>query len=55
MIYDAIIIGGGIAGMATDIGLTKYGLYIKIIERTPGMNPMGAALGIFPNGLTALN
>ena len=52
--FDVIIIGGGIAGFATGLAFTKLGYKVKIIEKALELYPVGAAIGLFPNGLNAL-
>ena len=53
---DAIIIGGGIVGLATSVALLERtkSVKIKVYERANTFRPMGALLGFFPNGQTAL-
>jgi 2-polyprenyl-6-methoxyphenol hydroxylase-like FAD-dependent oxidoreductase len=55
-IYDVIIIGGGIAGLATGVSILSHNpeCRIKIFEKASGYYPLGAALGLFPNGLEAI-
>ena len=52
---DVIIVGGGIAGLACGIALASEGLTVRIYERAAQLRPIGAAIGLFPNGLTALS
>jgi 2-polyprenyl-6-methoxyphenol hydroxylase-like FAD-dependent oxidoreductase len=53
--YDVIIIGGGIVGMACAVALSRKGVKrIKIYEKALSLQPVGAAIGLFPNGLAAL-
>lgn len=52
---DVIIIGGGISGMATAASLCRRGVTnILILEKASALRPVGAAIGLFPNGLAAL-
>jgi 2-polyprenyl-6-methoxyphenol hydroxylase-like FAD-dependent oxidoreductase len=51
----ATIIGAGIAGTATAIGLTHAGWHITLHERTTHPETSGAALGIWPTALAALD
>jgi 2-polyprenyl-6-methoxyphenol hydroxylase-like FAD-dependent oxidoreductase len=55
-IYDVIIIGGGIAGLATGVSILSHNpeCRIKIFEKASAYYPLGAALGLFPNGLEAI-
>ena len=50
----AIIIGGGIAGLATAIGLTNKGIEVEVYESAPAFKPVGAAILLAPNGLEVL-
>jgi salicylate hydroxylase len=55
---DVVIIGGGLVGMATAVPLAHRGgiglSKIQIYERASSLRPIGAAIGLYPNGLTAL-
>lgn len=50
----AIIIGGGIAGLATAIGLKNKGIEVAVYESAPAFKPVGAAILLAPNGLAVL-
>ncbi|OJJ23030.1 hypothetical protein BKI52_01370 [marine bacterium AO1-C] len=50
----AIIIGGGIAGLATAIGLKNKGIEIEVYESASAFKPVGAAILLAPNGLEVL-
>lgn len=57
MKYDFIIVGGGIAGLATAIALQKEGYHVKVLERSTELKVVGAGLGLGANawkGLTRL-
>ncbi|MCM3454513.1 FAD-dependent oxidoreductase [Heyndrickxia oleronia] len=57
MKYDFIIVGGGIAGLATAIALQKDGYHVKVLERSTELKVVGAGLGLGANawkGLTRL-
>jgi 2-polyprenyl-6-methoxyphenol hydroxylase-like FAD-dependent oxidoreductase len=51
----ATIIGGGIAGAATAIGLVHAGWRVTVLEQAPQMETSGAALGMWPGAMTALD
>jgi 2-polyprenyl-6-methoxyphenol hydroxylase-like FAD-dependent oxidoreductase len=51
----ALIIGGGIAGLAAAITLRKAGWEISVRERAPDFTEVGLGFIILPNGLEALD
>ena len=56
--YDVILIGGGITGLATAAALLHREQFppsrLLILEKARMIQPIGATLGLFPNGLAAL-
>lgn len=50
----SIIIGGGIAGLATAVGLRKKNIEVAVYESAPEFKPVGAGILLAPNGLEAL-
>ncbi len=50
-----IIIGGGIAGLATAISLKKLGHSVKVFESKPDILGLGAGLGLAANAMKALD
>src|SRR5699024_2164251 len=52
---DVAIIGGGIGGLATAVGLHKIGIKAHIYERTKLFKPLGAGIGIGSNVMLVLN
>ena len=54
MIRSAIVIGGGIAGMATAAVLGRMGVSVTVLEQAPALKEVGAGLQISPNGLCVL-
>ena len=50
----AIIVGGGIAGLATGIAFAKAGWDVTVLERARSIEPMGAALSLWPNACAAM-
>jgi salicylate hydroxylase len=54
MIRSAIVIGGGIAGMATAAVLGRLGVSVTVLEQAPELKEVGAGLQISPNGLAVL-
>src|SRR5262245_33897516 len=51
----AIIIGGGIAGLACALALTRRGWQVEVLERAPEFTEAGAGLSLWPNALRALD
>ena len=51
----AIIIGAGIGGLTSAVALAGQGWNVQVIERTPGLRPVGYALVIAPNAQRALD
>ncbi|WP_102143125.1 FAD-dependent oxidoreductase [Mycobacterium hubeiense] len=50
----AIVIGGGIAGLATAAGLCRTGWRVTLFEQAPEFTPVGAGIVVAPNGVRAL-
>ena len=50
----AIIVGGGIAGLASGIAFANAGWEVTVLERAPRIEPMGAALSLWPNACAAM-
>lgn len=40
----AIVIGGGIAGLASALALTRRGWHVEVLERAPEFGEVGAGL-----------
>ncbi|MFD9726260.1 FAD-dependent monooxygenase [Streptomyces sp. NPDC059072] len=51
----AVIIGGGIGGLAAAIGLRRIGWEVTVVERTPVLDDAGAGISLAANGLRALD
>lgn len=54
MFRNAIVLGGGIAGMAVAAALGQRGVAVTLIEQAEDINEVGAGLQISPNGLAVL-
>ena len=50
----AIIIGGGIGGLAAGIALRQDGFRVEVFERAPRLHEVGAGLTLWPNAVRAL-
>ncbi len=51
----AIIIGAGMAGLATGIALRQAGYEVEIYEKTRKLRPAGAGISLWSNGIKVLN
>ena len=51
----AIIIGSGIAGLATGISLRQAGYEVEIYEKASKLTPAGAGISLWSNGIKFLN
>lgn len=52
--WDLIIVGGGIGGLSAARFMRKSGLKTLVLERSPGLNEVGAGLQLAPNAQAAL-
>ncbi|MFI9050962.1 FAD-dependent monooxygenase [Streptomyces sp. NPDC053427] len=52
---SAVVIGGGIGGLAAAIALRADGWRVEILERADAAPPAGTALGLWPTALAALD
>jgi len=50
----AVVVGGGIAGLASAVALAQAGWRVTVLERAPAFGEVGAGLGVTANGMTAL-
>ncbi len=50
----AIIIGGGIGGLAAAVALQQIGHEVEVYERAPALREVGAGIGLWANGLRVL-
>jgi 2-polyprenyl-6-methoxyphenol hydroxylase-like FAD-dependent oxidoreductase len=51
----AIVIGGGIAGVAAALAARRAGWHVRVFERAPAIDRLGAGLMMWANGLQALD
>ncbi|KAM0940462.1 putative FAD-binding domain, FAD/NAD(P)-binding domain superfamily [Dioscorea sansibarensis] len=54
-IYEVVIVGAGIAGVATALALKKVGIQSVVLERSHELRTTGAALTLSPNAWRALD
>lgn len=52
---EVVVVGGGIAGLATATALKRVGVRALVLEKSEKLRATGAALTIFPNGWLALD
>lgn len=52
---QAIIVGGGIGGLAAAIGLRRAGCDVAVYERAPELDEVGAGLTLWANAIRALD
>ncbi|MCP2169878.1 FAD-dependent monooxygenase [Goodfellowiella coeruleoviolacea] len=51
----AIVVGGGVGGLAAAVALHRQGWRIEVLERAPAFTEVGAGLALQPNALRALD
>lgn len=54
MAGSAIVVGAGVGGLATALGLRRAGWRVSVLERRSSLEQYGAAFGIQPGAQTAL-
>lgn len=52
---SAIVVGGGVGGLAAAVALGRAGVGVRVLERSPELRTSGAGLWLWPNGLAALD
>ncbi|MGH8794802.1 MAG: FAD-dependent monooxygenase, partial [Stackebrandtia sp.] len=51
----AVVVGGGIAGLASAASLLRAGWQVRVLERAAEFNEVGAGLAVTRNGMAALD
>jgi len=51
----ALIVGGGIGGLATAIALSRAGVEVQVFERAPEIREVGAGISLWANAIRALD
>ncbi len=51
----AVIVGGGIAGLASASALLQRGWDVDVLERAPEFTEVGAGISVWPNAMNALD
>ena len=49
------IVGAGTAGLATALFLARQGFSVRLLERVPVLQPVGAGILLQPSGLAVLH
>ena len=52
---SAVVVGGGIGGLATAIALCSRGWRVRVFERAPELTEVGAGISLWSNALRALD
>jgi 2-polyprenyl-6-methoxyphenol hydroxylase-like FAD-dependent oxidoreductase len=52
---SAIVVGGGIGGLATAVALVGRGWRVRVLERAEAFSEVGAGISLWPNALRALD
>ncbi|MFH8658625.1 FAD-dependent monooxygenase [Streptomyces afghaniensis] len=52
---SAVVVGGGIGGLAAAIGLRLIGWEVTVVERAPVLADVGAGISLHANGIRALD
>jgi 2-polyprenyl-6-methoxyphenol hydroxylase-like FAD-dependent oxidoreductase len=52
---SAVVVGGGIGGLAAAVALRRVGWRVTVLERAPGFGEIGAGITLFSNGLRCLD
>ncbi|RRT81389.1 hypothetical protein B296_00009842 [Ensete ventricosum] len=53
--HEVVIVGAGIAGLATAVALKIVGMQTLVLERSPELRAAGAAIGLSSNAWRALD
>ncbi|SDW47856.1 FAD-dependent monooxygenase [Roseicitreum antarcticum] len=53
-IKTAVVLGGGVAGLAAATLLSQRGVAVRLLEQAPAITEVGAGLQISPNGVAVL-
>ncbi|OLF17542.1 FAD-dependent monooxygenase [Actinophytocola xanthii] len=51
---SAVVVGGGIGGLATAAGLVRAGWDVRVLEQAPELSAVGAGISLWPNAFRAL-
>ena len=51
----AIVVGGGIGGLAAALALTRQGIRVQLLEQATHIGEIGAGIQLGPNAFAALD
>lgn len=51
---SAVVVGGGIAGLASAVALARVGVRVVVVERARALEPVGAGISLSPNATRVL-
>ncbi|MEU2201571.1 FAD-dependent monooxygenase [Isoptericola sp. NPDC019482] len=51
----AVVIGGGIGGLASGVALARHGWDVMVVERATSLDPVGAGIVVAPNAVRSLD
>jgi salicylate hydroxylase len=51
----AVVVGGGIGGMAAAVALDRAGIDVRVYEQARELTEVGAGVSLAPNGLRMLD
>jgi 2-polyprenyl-6-methoxyphenol hydroxylase-like FAD-dependent oxidoreductase len=54
MCSSALVVGAGIGGLAAARVLRDVGFEVRVLERSPSLEPLGAGISLWPNAVRAL-
>ncbi|MEM7519843.1 MAG: FAD-dependent monooxygenase [Pseudomonadota bacterium] len=54
-ISNAIVVGGGVGGLAVAAALAQRGKAVTLLEQAPAFSEVGAAIQVSPNGMAVLS
>ncbi|HET6189846.1 MAG TPA: FAD-dependent monooxygenase, partial [Trebonia sp.] len=55
MALRAVVVGGGIGGMAAAVALARAGIHVQVYEQARELTEVGAGVSLAPNGLRMLD
>ena len=53
--HEVLIVGGGIAGLATALSLHAEGIDVAVRESVPEIRPLGVGINLLPHAIRELD